>query len=113
MGVRRLAAGSRRAKVGRKWQCAAPSTWDTATASDGISSSASWRLLAVAIAANGTVALGQRLLALGTLAVIVAWYALVSRQAMEYGDERWGWSTSPPSWSRSRSCSPSPRSAAH
>ncbi|WP_328749175.1 sensor histidine kinase [Streptomyces sp. NBC_00285] len=46
--------------------------------------------LAVAIAANGTVALGQRLLALGTLAVIVAWYALVSRQAMEYGDERWG-----------------------
>ncbi|MET9085884.1 sensor histidine kinase [Streptomyces sp. NPDC004237] len=46
--------------------------------------------LAVAIAADVTVALGQRLLALGTLAVIVAWYALVSRQAMESGDERWG-----------------------
>ncbi|MET7477030.1 sensor histidine kinase [Streptomyces sp. NPDC005648] len=46
--------------------------------------------LAVAIAANTTVGLGQRLLALGTLAVIVAWYALVSRQVMAGGDERWG-----------------------
>ncbi|WP_175430861.1 sensor histidine kinase [Streptomyces hawaiiensis] len=46
--------------------------------------------LAVAIAADVTVALGQRLLALGTLTVIVAWYALVAPRAMEDGDERWG-----------------------
>lgn len=46
--------------------------------------------LAVAIAADVTVALGQRLLALGTLAVIVAWYALVAPLAMENRDERWG-----------------------
>ncbi|MCX5562372.1 sensor histidine kinase [Streptomyces sp. NBC_00038] len=46
--------------------------------------------LAVAITADVTVALGQRLLALGTLAVIVAWYALVAPLAMENRDERWG-----------------------
>ncbi|WP_338682772.1 sensor histidine kinase [Streptomyces acidiscabies] len=46
--------------------------------------------LAVAIAADVAVAPGQRLLALGTLAVIVAWYALVAPWAMEDGDERWG-----------------------
>ncbi|WP_371543350.1 sensor histidine kinase [Streptomyces sp. NBC_00554] len=46
--------------------------------------------LGVAIAADVTVALGQRLLALGTLAVIVAWYALVAPLAMENRDERWG-----------------------
>jgi signal transduction histidine kinase len=46
--------------------------------------------LAVAIAADVSVALGQRLLALGTLAVIVAWYALVAPRAMENRDERWG-----------------------
>lgn len=46
--------------------------------------------LAVAIAANATVTLGQRLLALGTLAVIIAWYALVAPHALEDGDERWG-----------------------
>ncbi|MFK0287518.1 sensor histidine kinase [Streptomyces sp. NPDC090499] len=45
--------------------------------------------LAIAIAADISVPLGQRLLALGTLAVIVAWYALVSRQVMEDGNERW------------------------
>ncbi|MGW0713060.1 sensor histidine kinase [Streptomyces sp. NPDC002643] len=46
--------------------------------------------LAVAIAADVTVALGQRMLALITLAVIVAWYALVAPRAMENRDERWG-----------------------
>ncbi|MGW1616815.1 sensor histidine kinase [Streptomyces sp. NPDC002285] len=46
--------------------------------------------LAVAIAAGVTVVGGQRLLALGTLAVIVAWYALVAPQAMENRNERWG-----------------------
>ncbi|MCQ9179365.1 sensor histidine kinase [Streptomyces sp. IBSBF 2953] len=46
--------------------------------------------LAVAIAADVSVALGQRLLALGTLAVIVACYALVAPRAMENRDERWG-----------------------
>ncbi|MET8979406.1 sensor histidine kinase [Streptomyces sp. NPDC004539] len=46
--------------------------------------------VAVAIAADVKVALGQRMLALGTLAVIVAWYALVAPRAMEDGDERWG-----------------------
>ncbi|MER5789567.1 sensor histidine kinase [Streptomyces sp. NPDC001980] len=46
--------------------------------------------VAVAIAADVTMALGQRLLALGTLAVIVAWYALVAPQAVGNGDERWG-----------------------
>ncbi|MEU1165496.1 CHAT domain-containing protein, partial [Streptomyces sp. NPDC005921] len=68
------------------------------TVNRGYRSSVGWHVLvgvvaiplAVAIAANVTVVLGQRLLALGTLAVIVAWYALVSRQAMEDGDERWG-----------------------
>ncbi len=46
--------------------------------------------LAVATAADVAVSLGQRLLALGTLAVIVAWYALVAPRAMENSDERWG-----------------------
>jgi len=46
--------------------------------------------LAVAIGADVSVALGQRLLALATLAVIVAWYALVAPLAMENRDERWG-----------------------
>lgn len=46
--------------------------------------------LAVAITAGVTVASGQRLLALGTLAVIVGWYALVAPRAMENRDERWG-----------------------
>ncbi|MFF6804884.1 histidine kinase [Streptomyces sp. NPDC012616] len=46
--------------------------------------------LAVALAADVSVALGQRLLALGTLAVIVACYALVAPRAMENRDERWG-----------------------
>ena len=48
------------------------------------------RDIAVAIAADVSVALGQRLLALGTLAVIVACYALVAPRAMENRDERWG-----------------------
>ncbi|MGW7291786.1 sensor histidine kinase [Streptomyces xiamenensis] len=46
--------------------------------------------LGVAIAVDVTVAIGQRLLALCTLAVIVAWYAVVAPQAMENRDECWG-----------------------
>ncbi|MDT0610864.1 sensor histidine kinase [Streptomyces lancefieldiae] len=46
--------------------------------------------LAVAIAADVTLALGQRLLALSTLAIIIAWYAVAAPQAMENRDERWG-----------------------
>jgi signal transduction histidine kinase len=46
--------------------------------------------LAAAIGADASIALGQRLLALTTLAVIVGWYALVAPLAMENRDERWG-----------------------